>query len=302
MGAARANWANVLPFDGVVMRKLARLAVWLFLIAGSVGQAGADEPSLVLSHAGITRRFTASELLARPDAAELAIADDVAYGHAARYRAVPLLALLSELPPDSLSDTLESRAADGFVAQIPLSLLRKASTGGAVPWIAVEPPGAPWPDLPGKAHSAGPFYLVWQNPERSGVTREQWPYQLASLAVVESPAHRWPQLATDPSLPPNAPARRGELVFAANCLPCHRLNGGGAGEMGPDLGAPMNALDYLTERGLRAMVRNPRAVRSWPLLQMPGFGPEVVPDADLDALIAYLQQAAHRAPASGVTP
>jgi mono/diheme cytochrome c family protein len=35
---------------------------------------------------------------------------------------------------------------------------------------------------------------------------------------------------------------------------------------------------------------------------MPGFGPEVVPDADLDALIAYLQQAAHRAPASGVTP
>jgi mono/diheme cytochrome c family protein len=215
---------------------------------------------------------------------------------------VPLLALLSELPPDSLSDTLETRAADGFVAQIPLSLVRKASAGGAVPWIAIEPPGAPWPNLPNGAQSAGPFYLVWQHPERSGVTREQWPYQLASLAVVESPAHRWPQLATDPSLPPDAPARRGELVFVANCLPCHRLNGGGAGEMGPDLGAPTNALDYLTEKGLRAIVRNPKAVRSWPLLQMPGFGPEVVTDADLDALIAYLQQAAHRASASGGTP
>jgi mono/diheme cytochrome c family protein len=284
------------------MRKLASLAVWLFVVSGSVGPAGADEPSLAVSQASITRRFTASELLARPDATELAVADDVAYRGAARYRAVPLLALLSELPADSRSDTLESRAADGFVAQIPLSLLRKASTGGAVPWIAVEPPGAPWPDLPGKAQSAGPFYLVWQEPERSGVTREQWPYQLASLAVVESPAHRWPQLATDPSLPPDAPARKGGFVFVANCLPCHRLNGGGAGEMGPDLGAPMNALDYLTERGLRAMVRNPRAVRSWPLLQMPGFGPEVVPDSDLDALIAYLQRAAHRAPVARVTP
>ena len=139
--------------------------------------------------------------------------------------------------------------------------------------------GQPWPDLPGKAKGAGPFYLVWQNPERSGVASEQWPYQLASLAVVESPAHRWPQLAADPSLPPDAPARKGELVFVANCLPCHRLNGGGAGEMGPDLGAPMNAMEYLTERGLRAIVRAPRAVRSWPLQQMPGFAVEAVSDA-----------------------
>jgi mono/diheme cytochrome c family protein len=68
------------------------------------------------------------------------------------------------------------------------------------------------------------------------VTTEQWRYQLASVTTVESPAHRWPQLAGDPSLPAEAPARRGEPVFIANCLPCHRLNGGGAGELGPDLG------------------------------------------------------------------
>ena len=67
--------------------------------------------------------------------------------------------------------------------------------------------------------------------------------------------------------------------------------------MGPDLGAPMNAMDYLTERGLRAIVRDPHAVRSWPLQQMPGFAPEVVSDADMDALVAYLHQAAH--PISG---
>jgi mono/diheme cytochrome c family protein len=284
------------------MRTVAMVLVWLCVLWGNAGQAGADEQSLVLSRAGVTRRFTASELLARADLAEVTIPRDVAYGRGISYRAVPLLALLSELPPDSRSDTLESRAADGFVAQIPLSLVTKAATGGAVPWIAVEPPGQPWPNLPGKARGPGPFYLVWQNPERSGVASEQWPYQLASLAVVESPAHRWPQLATDPFLPPDAPARRGELVFVANCLPCHRLNGGGAGEMGPDLGTPMNATEYLSDEGLRAIVRNPRAVRSWPQQQMPGFAAEAVPDSDLDALVAYLRQAAHDAPgpAAGV--
>ncbi len=284
------------------MRTIATVLVWLCVLWGNIGKAGADEQSLVLSRAGVTRRFTASELLARADAVEVVIADDVAYGHGTRYLAVPLLALLSGLPSDSRSDTLESRAADGFVAQIPLSLVTKAATGGAVPWIAVEPPGQPWPDLPGKAQGPGPFYLVWQNPERSGVASEQWPYQLASLVVVESPTHRWPQLATDPALPPDAPARKGEAVFVANCLPCHKLNGGGAGEMGPDLGTPMNVTEYLTEKGLRTIVRDPRAVRSWPLQQMPGFAPDAVSDSDMDALVAYLHQATHPppGPAAGV--
>src|SRR3954447_10654297 len=197
-----------------------------------------------------------------------------------------------QLHPVDQARAVESRASDGFVAQIPLSLVKAGAAGGAVPWIAIEPPGQPWPNLPGKTQGAGPFYLVWEHPERSGVASEQWPYQLASLEVVESPAHRWPQLAVDPSLAPNAPARRGEVVFVANCLPCHRLNGGGAGEMGPDLGAPMNVTEYLTEGGLRAIVRDPRSVRTWPLQQMPGFNREALPDSDLDAVIAYLRPSA----------
>ena len=206
---------------------------------------------------------------------------------------MPLLSLLKGLPWDRF-DTLEARSSDGFVAQIPLLLVRKGATDGATAWIAVEPPGQPWPNLPGRTTGAGPFYLVWEHPERSRVTTEQWPYQLASLTAVESPAHRWPQLAADPSLPAEAPARRGEAVFIANCLPCHRLNGGGAGEVGPDLGKPMNATDYMTDKGLRALVRNPRSVRTWPLQQMPGFGADALPDADLDALVAYLRHIAER--------
>jgi mono/diheme cytochrome c family protein len=271
------------------MPTLPALLVCVYALLGVADLATADEPSLTLSRAGATHRFTAAQLLARPDAADIGIANDVAYGRAMNYRAVPLLALLSDLPPDPRADTMESRATDGFVAQIPMALLAQATTGGAVPWVAVEPPDHAWPPLPGKSQGAGPFYLIWQHPERARVGSEQWPYQLASLTAVESPAHRWPQLAVGSALPPDAPARRGEAVFVANCLPCHKLNGGGAGEMGPDLA---HATSYLTGSGLRAIVRNPRAVRTWPLQQMPGFAPDALSDADLDALVAYLHQAA----------
>lgn len=67
-------------------------------------------------------------------------------------------------------DRLEASAIDGFVAQIPLTLIEVGKSGCSVTWIAVEDPNHPWPKLPGKDASAGPFYLVWQYPERSRVS------------------------------------------------------------------------------------------------------------------------------------
>jgi len=240
---------------------------------------------LTLSIGTEARRFTAAQLLRRPDAVELTIPDDVAYGRAMKYRAVPLLGLMSVGPA---FDTLEARAADGFVSQIPLALVEKGKAGGAKAWIAIEDPVAPWPILPGRTASAGPFYLVWENPERSGIGSEQWPYQLASLTEAESPAHRWPQMVVDSSLPADGPARRGQAVFTTQCLPCHRMKGAGAADVGPDLGRPMNPLQYLTAKGLRSLIRDPKAVRTWPQQQMPGFNDTMIGEADLDALIAYL--------------
>jgi mono/diheme cytochrome c family protein len=274
------------------MRATACVAALFFLVFG-VKQTLANEASLSLDLGDVKRSLAASELLARPDAAEVDVPRDPSFKRAMRYRAVPLRPLLAALPRERF-DTLEARAADGFVAQIPLLLVDKGGEGSATPWVAVEQPGRPWPNLPGRNTGAGPFYLIWTNPERAGVTTEQWVYNLAGLTAAESPAHRWPQLATDASLPSQSPARRGEQVFVANCLPCHRLNGGGAGEMGPDLGKPMNAVSYLTGQGLRALLRDPKSVRSWPMQQMPGFNAEAIPDADLDALVAYLHHIADR--------
>ena len=208
-----------------------------------------------------------------------------------KYRAVPLLPLVSV---GSAFDTIEARAEDGFVSQIPLALVEKGAKGGAKAWIAIEDAAAPWPLLPGKKASAGPFYLVWENPERSAIGSEQWPYQLASLTEVESPAHRWPQIVVDASLAVDASERRGQAVFTTQCMPCHRMKGAGVADVGPDLGQPMNPTQYLTPKGLRSLIRNPKTVRTWPQQQMPGFDETMLREADLDALIAYLAYMARR--------
>ena len=249
----------------------------------------AAEPVLTLRIGDETRRFTAAELLARPDAQTITMGDKDAYKRPMSYRAVPLLALL---PSDERFDTLEVRATDGYAAQLPMALLRSATQGGArggaVPWLAIEPPDHPWPALPGKNMTAGPFYIVWQNPESSGVAPEQWPYAIAELEGVESPAHRWPQLRLNSSVPADAPARRGQEVFVTFCLACHRLDGGGAATMGPDLGRPMSPTQYFTKPGLRALIRDPKSVRTWPEQHMPSFDEATLPEADLEAIVAYL--------------
>jgi hypothetical protein len=51
----------------------------------------------------------------------------------------------------------------------------------------------------------------------------------------------------------------------------------------------MSATEYLTEAGLRGIIRNPRAVRSWPNLRMEGFGAKTLPDTDIDRLLVYLR-------------
>ena len=269
------------------VRLLRLLTVLLTGLAGAPAMAATAV--LMVTAGGAARQFTSNELLAWPNAAKLEVPHDGAYGRPMSYRAVPLRALLSALSPDA-ADTIEARATDGFVAQLPRALIE----GAAVPWVAVEDPAHPWPPMLGKTVSAGPFYPVWQNPEPAGISAEQWVYALGALTAVDSPAHRWPAIAVDASVPVDAPARRGQAVFIANCLPCHRLRGNGEGIVGPDLLRPMPATTYFTEAGLRALIRNPAAVRSWPTQLMPAFGAAAIGDSEIDAVIAYLQYLAAR--------
>jgi mono/diheme cytochrome c family protein len=242
---------------------------------------------------GQTRHFGRDELLHRPDVAHIEVANDVAYGKPMAYLAVPVAALLAGLNPPA-NIVIESVALDGFAAQLPLALLTNTDPAKAIAWLAIESDDLRWPMLPGKAESAGPFYIVWTGVSVAKIRSEQWPYRLKRLASQSSPLERWPALDVDPALSATDPARAGLALFKTQCLPCHTLNGAGAGTMGPDLNQPMNPTRYMTRDGLHALIRDPKSVRSWPTMQMPGFAAEQFSDREIDQIIGYLNHMATR--------
>ncbi|RQT17826.1 cytochrome c [Burkholderia contaminans] len=264
----------------------------LLLTVCLIGQRASAQSALELETDGTARALTRQTLLARPDAADIHVPRDIAYGRPMTFRAVPFADLLGDtLPADGV---LETRAADGFAAQLPLDLVRRHPQAGAIPWLAIEDPAHPWPKLPGKQVSAGPFYLVWLGPDASSVRGEQWPYQIVRVTIESSPLARWPSLAVDATLPANDPARAGQRLFVTQCLACHRLDGAGSSHAGPDLNAPMNPVDYFQPAALRRYIRNPASVRDWPGRSMPAFPPDQLSDRELDQIVAYLAYMARR--------
>lgn len=272
---------------------IASLSVIVLSLICLVRPGVTADPVLDITVGGETRQFARDALLARTDATDVEIPADIAYGKPMRFRAVPLAALLAGLnvPAGSVIETV---ARDGFAAHLPLDLVTNTDPAKAVGWLAIEPAGAPWPNLPGKSVSAGPFYIVWTGAQAAAVRSEQWPYQLAKLESQLSPLARWPQLAVDPGLPATHEARAGETLFITQCLPCHMLGGAGSSDVGPDLNTPMNPTAYMTRQGLHALIRDPKAVRSWPNQIMPGFAEDQMSDRDIDAVIGYLAHKAER--------
>jgi mono/diheme cytochrome c family protein len=206
-----------------------------------------------------------------------------------RFRAVPLKALLEGVGAD---DALLFIAADGFAAEIPAALVVRAH--GSQAWLAIEEPGRPWPSLAEGKGDAGPFYIVWTDPQAMKINPEQWPYQLATIQRLAPVAERFPAIRPDTALKADSEVRHGFEVFQRTCFACHTLNGQGDARLGPDLNIPHNPTEYLRDDLLRAYIRDPQSLRQWPQARMPGFNREALSDADMDALLAYLRHMAGR--------
>lgn len=246
----------------------------------------AAELKIDLGHGEIA--WQTRTLLDRSDVRTIGIPDDVAFQRPMHYRAIPLLSLLHGLEP---GDHLQIVASDGFAAELPVRLLMNAK--GSTAWLAIEDPAQPWPALPKHGH-AGPFYIVWTQPQKAHVGSEQWPYQLASIRRLADVAQRFPGLRPNPSLPAGSEVQRGFAVFQHTCLACHTLNGQGDAKLGPDLNLPHNPTEYLRADLLRAYIRDPQSLRRWPQAKMPGFDRKAMSDAELDAVLAYLRHMAGR--------
>lgn len=250
--------------------------------------AAAAELRIDLGHGIAT--YQTEDLLKRHDVRTITVPGDVAFQRTMHYRAAPLTALFEGI---DASDHLQFVADDGFAAEIPATLLLNKL--GSEAWLAIEDPAQPWPALPGQRH-AGPFYVVWTQPQAAGVGPEQWPYQLATIHRLDSVAERFPAILPNPSLPAGSVVRRGFAVFQRTCFACHTLNGQGASKLGPDLNIPHNPTEYLRADLLRAFVRDPQSLRQWSQARMPAFDTQALSDADLDAVLAYLRHMAGRKP------
>ena len=240
----------------------------LLLLTTSLARAA--EPTLEVSAGGETRSFTRDDLLARDDATAIEVAKDATYGGKMSYRAVPVASLLAGLafPPGSV---IEVVAVDGFAAQIPLDLMLNKDANKTVAWLAIEPADKSGRRSARRLHRRTVLCGV---DRRRSLKHQKRVLGLPGREAGEPglPAARWPELTGDASLAADDPARLGQAVYVAQCLPCHKMNGAGASDVGPDLNRPMNPTEYMTEVGLHKLIRDPKSVRTWPGQRMTGFG------------------------------
>lgn len=263
----------------------ALLGAMACLVALSVA---AQSPTLTVTGRDSSKTFGQKALLAHPSLRSVTVADPV-YRRTMTYRAIPLSELLKGTGIGA-DDHVQARAIDNFSVSIPGRLAASADIAQVEAFLAIEDPAAPWPAVPGKQDkaSAGPFYVIWRRAPSVNVSPEYWAYRLAALAVTDSPLKRWPGLAVGPDVPAGDRIRTGLDRFVAMCMSCHRFNGEGEGDQGPDLGRPMNVTDYFQIPALKKLIRNPASVRQWPHQKMQSLDQSQLSDSDLDAIVDWL--------------
>ena len=246
----------------------------LLVLAGLMASPAWADPTSVLSvkDGETVHKFSVEELLHRPETQRLDLSH-IKHPLGPDVPAIPLSALIHQ------EDALAFQATDLFTAEIPRSVFEQARKHHVTAWIAIE--DKEWPKRHLHGHDLGPFALIWTGEDVGIIKQEQWVDQLA--AISPSSSNELPP-ATSPA------AAQGQVVFAENCLPCHQLMGVGEGTMGPDLGRPVPVTEYITPKGLRAIVRNPKQVRKWPSEHMEAFPESAISESELDALWAYLQE------------
>lgn len=246
------------------------------------------EPEIVIQNAGETRRFTRSQLLKSARLKTITVAADPAYANRPMtYQAIPAADLFEGMKFER-DATLVFKCLDGFSAPISMPRLLNLDPKSSVAYIAIEGAGKSWPVVKaGGSASAGPFYVVWENPERSKIAREEWPFQLSGFEVKASLEIQFPKAA--PAANAGLRVRKGFQAFAQNCFACHRVNGEGQSQVGPDLNTPHNPTEYMKLDYLTKLIRDPQSLRHWPQARMPAYPKDVLSDEDLANIISYLQ-------------
>lgn len=255
------------------------------------------DPVLTIKVKDKTIQFRRSQLLQSPYLVTLDIAKDPAYGgKKTTYQAVPVAGLFQGMRVEDKA-TMVFNCYDGFSAPISASRLLNVEPSASIAYIAIEPADKKWPPVKeGATKTAGPFYLVWDRPEKSAIVTEEWPYQLAGFEAKPSFESLYPLTAPSETLTEKGRIRTGYRAFQKNCFACHTLNRQGTSQMGPDLNVPHNPTEYMKPKYLKMLIRNPQDLRHWPQSKMAAITTESLSDTDLQNIYLYLEHMASRKP------
>lgn len=239
--------------------------------------------------------YTAEQLRARKDAIELSIPLLNYPDTKLTVTAIPVSNLLQEsgVRPEHF---ILYRALDGYSGVLELSSLQANHPSQARAYLAIEGQD-PWPPLPKTSNtegkSAGPFYLIWQNPQLSDIPPEYWPYQLKSLRFETNLQTIYPLIYPKSK---NQQVAAGFLVFKTRCMSCHSINYQGTSRLGPDLNQPMNPVEYFQPEALAKFLQNPASVRNWRSMKMTWIKGNHLSATDAQNVIKYLEDMAKNRP------
>ena len=174
------------------------------------------------------------------------------------------------------------RALDGYAK--PTSAARLGEPGAFLAFADAErahgdDPG--WEPIDRRRVDPGPFYLVWTGKDQQDPRRYPWPYQLASIELVDF-AKEWPHTLPVSAASDTAPWR-GYALFRSECISCHSINGEG-GKVGPDLNVPRSIVEYRPVDQIEAFIFDPAQFR---YTSMPAH--RYLKPAQLQELIAYFE-------------
>jgi mono/diheme cytochrome c family protein len=254
---------------------IAALLCGLFFPLGVLGQA-----SLAAQIPGQpSQSWTLEQLRGQLMDQEIELADPM-YQKKKRFRALELRELLQSLFGERLKSGdyshLVFEALDGYasITRIPTAL----EAGGWVAFADLDYPQ--WEPIGRQQTLPRPFYVIWTGAEQLPKHGYPWPWALATIRLVRF-RDQYPAVYPFGAAKQSA-AFHGFETFRARCLRCHAMHQQG-GQIGPDLNAPRNILDYRSAMMVKEFIRRPGAYRH---TKMPNHAD--LSEKQLNELLEYL--------------
>lgn len=246
------------------------------------GSVFSESVPLTISIDGKKTVLSRDDLVKHVEKINVVIDNDRAYPQQQmHHEAVPLCKLLASFPIDKQS-MVELISTDDFHVFVPAAKIMNCNKEASMALLAIEP-NKKWPIINNHTNTtAGPYEIIWLQPEKSLISNEYWAW-----SVVEIKLNQYLRQANviQPPKTNISSVRDGYKIYISHCEGCHTMNHIGKALIGPDLNFPKNPLEYYSNKQqLTQFIRDPQTIREG---RMNGSDETFLPQKELDNLIAY---------------